>query len=130
MKIGKLIANPKKLFLIDGLGAILSAFLLGVVLVKWKIYFGFPTSTLYFLASFPIIFALYDFYCYLKGNDVQGQFLKGIGVMNLFYCCISIGFAFNHYRTITNLGWTYILIEVLIVASLAILELKVGKKVI
>ena len=57
--------NPKKLFLLDGLGAILSAILLGVVLVNQQALFGIPKPTLYFLASLPCLFAVYDFYCYL-----------------------------------------------------------------
>lgn len=44
-------ANPKKLFQIDGLGAILSAILLGIILVRFERFFGIPVSTLYFLAS-------------------------------------------------------------------------------
>ncbi len=60
--------NPKKLFLIDGFGTILSAFLLGVILVKFEIIFGIPISVLYILAIIPIFFAAYDFYCYRKRN--------------------------------------------------------------
>ncbi|MFT5777318.1 MAG: putative flippase GtrA [Crocinitomicaceae bacterium] len=125
--IEKIESNPKKLFLIDGFGAILSAFLLGFVLVKLEKLVGIPTSTLYFLAALPICFALYDFYCYQKESDKLGQFLKAIALLNLVYCCLSIGIAFYHFGTLTNLGWTYILIEVLIVITLAILELKVAK---
>jgi hypothetical protein len=50
--------NPKKLFLIDGLGALLSAILLGVVLVQLEYLFGIPKSTLYFLASLPCLFTI------------------------------------------------------------------------
>ncbi|SFW57603.1 hypothetical protein SAMN05660313_02600 [Cellulophaga fucicola] len=122
--------NPKKLFLIDGFGAILSAFLLGVVLVKFEIIFGIPSSTLYLLTIMPIFFATYDFYCYRKTHQRTGQLLKGIAVLNLIYCCISIGFMFYHFGTITNLGWVYILIEIAIVLLLAILEFRVGRKMI
>ena len=38
--------TPKKLFLIDGIGAVLSAFLLGVVLVKLQSLIGMPTNHL------------------------------------------------------------------------------------
>ena len=56
----KFISHPKKLFLIDGLGAILSAFLLGYVLVKLERVFGIPSKTLYFLATLPMFFVIYD----------------------------------------------------------------------
>jgi hypothetical protein len=122
--------NPKKLFLIDGIGAILSAFLLGVVLVKLERIFGIPTSTLYFLAALPILFASYDFLCTRKENDKLGQYLKAIAVINLLYCCLSIGFAFYHLGTITFFGWAYILLEILIVLFLAFIEFSVAKRLI
>lgn len=125
--IEKFKSNPKQLFLLDGLGAILSAFLLGVVLVRLERLFGIPASTLYFLAAFPVIFAMYDLFCYHQEKNRLGPFLQGISVINLLYCCVSIGFAFYHSGTITGLGWSYILIEIFIVVNLAILEFKVAK---
>ncbi|MEQ9375992.1 MAG: hypothetical protein RIG68_12485 [Imperialibacter sp.] len=120
--------NPKKLFLFDGFGASLSAFLLGVVLVKLQTLFGIPAATLYTLAAFPVIFAVYDYYCYRRVAYQLGPFLKGIALLNLLYCCLSIGLAVYHYGTITNLGWIYLLIEVLIVGLLALIEIKVAKR--
>ena len=128
--IEKFELNPKKLFLIDGIGAILSAFLLGFVLVRLEIFFGIPIPTLYFLATFPIFFAFYDFYCYRKKLDKLGQLLKGIAVLNILYCCLSLGFVLYHFETITSLGITYILLEIIIVFFLAILEIRVAKRLI
>ena len=119
-------SEPKTLFLIDGLGAMFSAFLLGVVLVKLEIFFGIPAYTLYFLAILPIFFAIFDFYCFFNKIKNVGYYLKIIATLNLLYCFLSIGFAVYHIDTITSLGWAYILTEVLIVASLAILELSVA----
>ena len=122
--------NPKKLFLIDGFGAILSAFLLGIVLVKFEIIFGIPSSVLYPLATIPIFFAIYDFYCYRKGHQKVGLLLKGIAVLNLIYCFISLGLVSYQFETSTDLGWIYILIEITIVLTLAIIEFRVGRKII
>ncbi|CAI8398281.1 MAG: Uncharacterised protein [Flavobacterium sp. SCGC AAA160-P02] len=126
----KFISHPKKLFLIDGLGAVLSAFLLGYVLVKLESLVGIPSKTLYFLATLPIFLVIYDLYCTRKNSDDSGQLMKGIGIMNLSYCCISIVFAFYHFGTITIFGWTYLLMEILIIIILAIIELKVAKRLI
>jgi len=120
--------NPKKLFLVDGFGAILTAFLLGIVLVKLERFFGIPSSALYFLATLPIFFAIYDFYCYKKGNDKPGIMLKRIAIMNLLYCCVSIGFAIYHNQEIKLFGWIYILNEVVIIVLLAIIELSVANR--
>jgi len=126
--INKINSEPKKLFLIDGFGALLSAFLLGVVLVKWENIFGIPPSTLYFLAFLPCLFALYDFYCYQKDSKNLGAFLKGIATMNLMYCCLSIGLAFYHYDKITLFGWAYILNEIMIIITIVYIEFKVAKQ--
>ena len=90
----KFISQPKKLFLLDGLGATLSAFLLGVVLVKLERTFGIPSQSLYILATLPVIFVIYDLYCIRKTRTDEGPLLKGIALINLSYCCISIVFAF------------------------------------
>jgi hypothetical protein len=121
--------NPKKLFLIDGFGAILSAFLLGVVLVKFEEIFGIPTSVLYFLATIPIFFVIYDVFCYQKHLKI-GLLLKGIAVLNILYCCISIGLIFYHFSSIKILGWTYIIVEIILVSFLAVIEFRVGKRII
>jgi len=120
--------NPKKLFRIDGLGAVLSAVLLGFVLVKLEYLFGIPEPTLFFLASLPCLFAVYDFYCYFKIDNNLGSFLKRIAVINLIYCCLSIGLAIYHREDIKILGWVYILMEIAIVSGLSIIELKVAKR--
>ncbi|MEQ9405678.1 MAG: hypothetical protein RIM99_18960 [Cyclobacteriaceae bacterium] len=122
-----MMSNPKKLFIIDGLGAILSAFLLGVVLVKYESVFGIPSQTLYLLATMPVFFAIYDLYSYIRGNEHADRHLRIIAIVNLLYCCLSIGFAFYHFDTITILGWSYILAEIVIVVVLAIVELKTAK---
>ncbi len=121
-------ANPKKLFEIDGLGAIISAILLGIILVRFESFFGIPVSTLYFLASLPIFFAIYDFYIYYRVDKDLGKYLKIIGITNLIYCFLSIGLAIYHREEITNLGWIYILTEILIVSTVAIIELGVAKR--
>ena len=129
-EIEKLVVNPKKLFVIDGVGALLSAFLLGVVLVWLEKYIGIPSSTLFFLACLPVFFAVYDYYCYKKEREKLGRLLQLIGILNVLYCFLSMGFAVYHYQTITNLGWIYISIEILIILALAVLEFKVAKKIV
>jgi hypothetical protein len=116
--------NPKTLFIIDGLGALVSAFLLGVVLVQFKSLFGMPKETLYLLAFLPCLFALYDLFCYLKVTKNELLFLKGIALANLLYCCLSIGLVSYHYNQLTNLGIAYFVLELLVVLVLVSIQLK------
>lgn len=118
--------HPRQLFLVDGAGALLSAFMLGVVLVAFQSYVGIPVSTLYVLAAVPVAFAIFDLVSYFQGAHRSGLLLRTIAVLNLLYCCLSLGFAYHHSVTVTLLGWVYILGEVAIVAALAFFELTVA----
>ncbi|NRB48861.1 MAG: hypothetical protein HRU41_14390 [Saprospiraceae bacterium] len=130
MKVSDLVLQikekPRKLFLIDGMGALLSAFLLGVVLVNLEPIFGIPRSTLYVLAVIPCFFAAYDFFCYWKLDENLGRFLQIIAVLNVAYCCLSLGLAISHQEVITTFGWGYIIGEVMIVVTLAIFEWRIA----
>lgn len=126
MSTNSLSENPRKLFLLDGIGALVSAFSLGVVLVQLEAFFGIPRNTLYFLAFLPCLFAAYDFYCYWRIKENWRVYLKAIAIVNLLYCVISLALAFYHIEHITFLGWGYIIIEILIVVVLANIELKVA----
>jgi hypothetical protein len=123
------IANPNKLFLFDVIGAILSAFLLGFVLVELEHYFGIPITTLYFLALLPCLFALYDFYSYYSNSKRVNVLLKGIAIMNFAYCFLSLALLIYHYEIVKVLGVIYIVIEVIIVWALASIEYKVATDV-
>lgn len=119
--------SPRKLFLMDGLGALVSAFLLGVVLVQLESIFGIPRSTLYVLAFVPCVFALYDFCCFFMLKNNESTFLMVIAIANMLYCILSIGFALHHYQSLTYLGWGYIIIEVAIVLAIAVIELQTAR---
>ncbi|MDN5204529.1 hypothetical protein QQ008_24265 [Fulvivirgaceae bacterium BMA10] len=121
--------NPRKLFLIDGFGAILSAIFLGIVLVQFERFFGIPKQTLYFLASLPCLFAIYDFYCFHKIDDRLGISLKRIAVLNLIYCCLSIVLFIYHRHEIMLFGWVYIVVEIMVVYTLAVFELRVANAI-
>ena len=122
--------SPRKLFLIDGWGAMLSAFMLGIVFVQFEGTFGIPSATLYVLAIFPVLFALFDFYSYQKNSNSLGRPLKIIAILNLLYCCMSIGCAMYHIDTVTILGWVYICVEVLLIVILSLFELRVAIKLL
>jgi hypothetical protein len=122
------VGNPGKLFLVDGLGAILSAVLWGVVFVIWDFIIGIPRPSLIFLAVFPCLFALYDLFCFLNVPRRTGAFLQGIAMMNLSYVFLSIGLAMYHYASLTGFGWMYMVIELVVVLILAFIEFSAGKR--
>jgi len=127
--VTKLSQKPRNLFLIDGVGAILSAFLLGVVLVYFKSYFGIPVNTLYVLAIIPCFFALYDLLCYFLLKKNHKPFIKLTAWLNIAYCGLSLRMAYEHIGQIEILGFIYIIIEVILVLAIAKIELDVAKSI-
>lgn len=121
-------SNQKKLFLIDGIGAIISGLFLGVVLVWLEDKIGMPKNVLYFLAILPIFFAVYSFGCYFFLKSNYAPYLKGIAIMNLMYCFLTIGLLFFYDHDLTFLGWTYFIVELLVLAVLISFEFKASSK--
>lgn len=116
--------SVKKLFLIDAIGALVSAFFLGVVLSGLQEKIGIPKHILYLLAILPVFFAIYSFSCYFFLREKQKFFLKGIAILNLMYCFLTIGLLFFHNHNLTWLGWTYFVVELIILFVLIRIELK------
>ncbi len=138
MKIARRVAalSPQQLFLIDGLGALLSAFLLGVVMVRWEPVFGMPPKVLYPLAAIAGVFALYSLSCHFfltqKGafaaqRLASKQALRGIAVANLLYCGLTLGLVVYYYPQLTVLGVAYFLLESFVVLNLVVVEPKASK---
>ena len=62
--ISQLAHKPQKLFLIDSLGAMLTAFFLFVVLKNFNEYFGMPQKILTYLSVIAAFFCIYSATCF------------------------------------------------------------------
>ena len=116
--------NPKKLFLIDSLGALLSAFMLGIILVRFEDTFGMPQKVLYFLAFIACIFSVYSFLGFLGITKNWRPYMKIIAMANLVYCCFTMALVIFLFQKLTILGLTYFILEIIVVIMLVIIELK------
>lgn len=117
---------PRKLILVDFSGALVSAFMLGIVLVHWNSFFRIPINALYVLAVIPCFFALYGLSIYAVESANARAFLKNIAYLNLTYCIFSAAVAVFYASRIKVAGWIYLVFEILIVLFLARLEWKVA----
>ena len=104
--------TPKSLFLIDSLGGLLSALLLGVVLARFEAIFGMPQKVLYFLSCFAGVYATYSFVSYWLMKENWRPYLKGIAIANGLYCCLTIGLVIYHRKALTHWGLSYFLLEI------------------
>lgn len=116
--------NPKKLFLIDSLGALLTAIMLGFVLVRFENSFGMPKKELYTLSSIAWIFFICSGLCFLGNSGKWRLFMKFIAFANLMYCCFTIGLIVYFYKQLTILDFLYFLGEIILIICLAFMELK------
>jgi hypothetical protein len=116
--------SPKNLFLMDSMGALLTALMLGFVLTSFENVFGVPTRILYILSVLAFSYSVYSFVCYLKVKEKWRPFLKGIAVANLMYCFLTIGLVIYLRSALTQLGITYFLLEVMIILGLVVIELR------
>ena len=122
--MNKVTLTPKRLFLIDSLGGLLSAFLLGIVLPRFEATFGMPQKVLYSLSCLACICATYSFLNYWRMKENWRPYLKGIAIANVLYCCLTIGLVIYHRTTLTNWGVSYFLLEMVIIISIVITELR------
>ena len=120
--------KPKTLFLIDGLGAILSALMLGVVLVHFQDLIGMPIRALYVLAFLPCLFMIYSFSCFFFLRDNWSPYLKFIAIVNFLYCLFSIGMMIIHRESLTAVGYIYFIVEIIIVLVIAGIEYRASIK--
>ena len=114
----------KRLFLIDAIGALISSFTLGLIFLKFQIYFGLPKNVLLVLAIIPIFFALFSFTCYFGNVKQLKKKIKIIAIANLSYCLLTISLCLFYFEKTTLLGFAYFLGETIIVTILSIYELK------
>ncbi len=120
--------NPRKLFLLDGLGAVLSTLMHGVVLVLLENKIGMPVEILYKLALVTFIFSIFSFLCFWNFNEKWRSLLRTIAIANLLFCVVSLCLIVYLYEQLSLLGLIYFIVEIIIVSILALFELKVARE--
>ena len=127
--INHLIEKPKTLFFIDSLGAILTVFILFVIMRQLNEYIGMPIIVLTYLSIIAICFCIYSTACFLFLKERWTPFIRLIGVANLLYCALTIGLLIKHYSLLTIIGIIYFLIEIVIICGLSYVELNVATEI-
>ncbi len=122
--------NLKTLFLIDSLGALLSAFMLGIILARFEDIFGMPQDVLYLLAGIACIFSVYSFCGFLGLFKNRKPYLKAIAIANLLYCCLTLALLIFYYEKLTAVGLVYFGLEMAVVVVLVTFELKMSNRLI
>jgi hypothetical protein len=114
--------NPKKIFLLDGIGALISSISLIILMAPYHVFFGMPLHIVHKLALIPVVFAVYSFCCYYLLNLHWKPFLLIIGLANFSYCILTSYYMCEFWTQLTLFGILYFILESLIVLSLVALE--------
>lgn len=83
--------NKRTVFLLDGIGAALSALSTGIVLPNFSNQLGIPPKTLYLLTTFPLLYFFFSLSCYFLVQEIRKWMLGAILLGNGLYCIISVG---------------------------------------
>lgn len=123
--VDRLRREPRRVFLIDGVGATASAFFLGVVLTALREYVGMPRPVLVLLALVALAYAAFSIRCcYLRRKEWR-RCLRIISSANLAYIGVTGGLVIAFWARLTFLGVTYFLLEILLIGALVMVERRV-----
>jgi hypothetical protein len=118
-----LVAQPRNVFLLDGVGALLSALLLVVLIAPLEGIWGMPQTIAYTL-SFPAFgFVAYSLGCYFLNPSAWKPLMRLIALANFLYCCVTFALVIVQYSSLTKLGVAYFLGEMGIVFVVIGIEL-------
>jgi CHASE2 domain-containing sensor protein len=120
--------RQNKLFLIDSIGAIITAFTLFVIMRTFERYFGMPKTELTYLSLIAICFCIYSISCFLFLKKHWSTFLRIIAIANLLYCAFTIVLLFKYYSLLKTIGIIYFMSEIVIIIILSYVELKVANR--
>jgi hypothetical protein len=120
--------DPRKLFLIDSIGAVVTALLTGVLLAQFESFFGVPAQTLYLLSIAPVLYAVYSLVCYLRFPASWRMLMRIIASANLLYVIVVNVWMLFFQPGITGWGIMYFVGEFFIVAGIAAIELKTAAR--
>lgn len=110
------------IFFIDFIGALVSAFMLAIVLPNFESYIGMPKHILYGLGASALSFALFSGFCYFLKPSRWRLALRTIALGNGCYCLASLVCMALFWAPLTTLGVFYFVSEKIIVITLVGIE--------
>lgn len=120
--------HPNRLFLIDGLGALLTAAGLLLITYPFDEYFHLPRPIVRGLMWAAVGFSVYSFACARRVGPNWQLYLRAISFANGLYGCITLALVAYHFPALSYWEISYFTIEALLITGLVWVELKVASK--
>jgi O-antigen/teichoic acid export membrane protein len=118
-------AHPRKVFLLDGIGALATALLLLALVAPLEGFFKMPATMVYKLAILAVAFAIYSLCCWYANPKQWKIYLAIIASANLLYCLLTLALVLYHWHTISVWGIAYFLGEMMVIIMLVVIETRV-----
>ncbi|MBX3241011.1 MAG: hypothetical protein KIT80_16005 [Chitinophagaceae bacterium] len=125
MNSKKTVLQPKLIFLVDGIGAVLTTCFL-FILSLFEPFFGMPRYILYLLMIPAGLLAICSLSRYRRPGVNWRWHLRFIAIANLLYCLVTACLVINFFEQLTGWGIAYFIVEMMIVVILAVFELRIS----
>jgi hypothetical protein len=116
--------KSKFIFLLDGIGALISFIFLFGILRNFQEYFGMPMGVLEILSTLAGVYTIFSFASYLFIRKNWKPFLAIIIVANVFYTLLSLNYLITYYPILTILGIAYFVGEKFVLLGIVVFELR------
>lgn len=125
LKLIKIISsNPKRVFLIDSIGAALSAIFIFLIVSFFDSKFGLAKNVLYLLCAIACILSIYSMTCYFIYGRKWRKYLWIVLIANILYCMLTFLCLLISYKNVTFIGLIYFILEIISISFLVFIELK------
>lgn len=121
---------PKQLFLLDAIGAFITATFIGVVMRNNIDIFGLPPQEAVVMTFIAYSFFCFSGICYLFVKNKHYKYIFTIASANSLYVLLSFFIFFNHFNDLTPFGIMYLLSEMATIILLVTLEFSIAKKLL
>jgi hypothetical protein len=117
--------RPRKVFLLDAAGALLTALLLLCIVAPFEGFFKMPAAIVYKLSALAGFFWLYSIGCCWFNPTRWKPYLTAIIIANSLYCCLTLALVLYHWQRLSGWGVAYFLVEAVVLCLLVAFEIKV-----
>jgi hypothetical protein len=121
--------NPQNIFLVDGLGAVLTASLLAFVLAPFENFFGMPSNIVYILAAVACVLIMYSFSCYFSKPKIPKPDIQLAAFANFLYCITTILLSIKYYNQLSIWGLLYFGGELIVLTVLIYIEIQASRSI-
>lgn len=118
--------NSQKLFLIDAIGALVSAIF---IFILSNFNLGISIQNITILISFALCLAVFSTTCFFSVLKNHTRFIRILAFANLLYCLLTIFVLIFHFNNLKSITLIYFPLELIIISLLIALELKLVKHI-